>query len=102
MLARSLSAAFGRRGISMHSGHFGTANGVFFLPEKVSPLVLVRVAPARTLALVSVLLGVASLSLSKVGVMVTVTAPVSLSFFFNDTAATEIFSLSLHDALPIF
>src|SRR3990172_5422303 len=24
------------------------------------------------------------------------------SFFFNDTAPTEIFSLSLHDALPIF
>src|SRR2546425_1151946 len=26
----------------------------------------------------------------------------SLSFFFNDTATTEIYSLSLHDALPIF
>src|SRR4029453_11235142 len=24
------------------------------------------------------------------------------SFFFNDTAATEIFTFSLHDALPIF
>src|SRR5260364_103799 len=24
-----------------------------------------------------------------------------LSFFFNDTAATEIYTLSLHDALPI-
>src|SRR3712207_9389239 len=27
---------------------------------------------------------------------------VSLSFFFNDTATTEIYTLSLHDALPIF
>src|SRR5436305_5277414 len=26
----------------------------------------------------------------------------SLFFFFNDTAATEIYTLSLHDALPIF
>src|SRR3712207_7359387 len=26
----------------------------------------------------------------------------SLSFFFNDTATTEIYTLSLHDALPIF
>src|SRR5688572_31570623 len=26
---------------------------------------------------------------------------VSLSFFFNDTATTEIYTLSLHDALPI-
>src|SRR3712207_8327130 len=28
--------------------------------------------------------------------------PVSTFFFFNDTATTEIYTLSLHDALPIF
>src|SRR5256885_8105628 len=28
--------------------------------------------------------------------------PCSLFFFFNDTATTEIYTLSLHDALPIF
>src|SRR3712207_9223322 len=28
-------------------------------------------------------------------------ADFSLSFFFNDTATTEIYTLSLHDALPI-
>src|ERR1051326_9592769 len=28
--------------------------------------------------------------------------PASLSFFFNDTATTEIYTLSLHDALPIY
>src|SRR3712207_9589693 len=27
---------------------------------------------------------------------------ISLCFFFNDTATTEIYTLSLHDALPIF
>src|SRR3712207_7046452 len=27
---------------------------------------------------------------------------VSVFFFFNDTATTEIYTLSLHDALPIF
>ena len=26
----------------------------------------------------------------------------TVSFFFNDTATTEIYTLSLHDALPIF
>src|SRR5256885_16999537 len=26
----------------------------------------------------------------------------SISFFFNDTATTEIYTLSLHDALPIY
>src|SRR2546430_7948761 len=28
-------------------------------------------------------------------------APIILFFFFNDTATTEIYTLSLHDALPI-
>src|SRR6266540_6781487 len=28
--------------------------------------------------------------------------PVTLTFFVNDTATTEIYTLSLHDALPIF
>src|SRR5260370_15121872 len=28
--------------------------------------------------------------------------PASVFFFFNDTATTEIYTLSLHDALPIF
>src|SRR2546430_11941236 len=28
--------------------------------------------------------------------------PKSIFFFFNDTATTEIYTLSLHDALPIF
>src|SRR3712207_8023800 len=27
---------------------------------------------------------------------------IDLSFFFNDTATTEIYTLSLHDALPIY
>src|SRR2546426_7721936 len=29
------------------------------------------------------------------------TPPTSIFFFFNDTATTEIYTLSLHDALPI-
>src|SRR2546428_3411725 len=28
--------------------------------------------------------------------------PISVFFFFNDTATTEIYTLSLHDALPIY
>src|SRR2546430_13174995 len=33
--------------------------------------------------------------------MVHVLQQISLFFFFNDTATTEIYTLSLHDALPI-
>src|SRR2546427_8319431 len=29
-------------------------------------------------------------------------SPVAFFFFFNDTATTEIYTLSLHDALPIY
>src|SRR6266536_5145286 len=32
----------------------------------------------------------------------TLARPVRYSFFFNDTATTEIYTLSLHDALPIY
>src|SRR5260221_9184778 len=32
----------------------------------------------------------------------TASSSVILFFFFNDTATTEIYTLSLHDALPIF
>src|SRR5258708_17203376 len=28
--------------------------------------------------------------------------PLAIDFFFNDTATTEIYTLSLHDALPIY
>src|SRR5574344_3052902 len=31
-----------------------------------------------------------------------VSSPFSFFFFFNDTATTEIYTLSLHDALPIY
>src|SRR2546423_9467807 len=34
--------------------------------------------------------------------MVTVPSSTSFFFFFNDTATTEIYTLSLHDALPIW
>src|SRR2546421_12461056 len=34
--------------------------------------------------------------------MTSVSSVFSFFFFFNDTATTEIYTLSLHDALPIF
>src|SRR2546430_6614741 len=35
------------------------------------------------------------------GVLITFVIGTSFFFFFNDTATTEIYTLSLHDALPI-
>src|SRR5258707_13126885 len=34
--------------------------------------------------------------------IITSVLSISFFFFFNDTATTEIYTLSLHDALPIF
>src|SRR2546426_7095192 len=34
--------------------------------------------------------------------VITILTPYSIFFFFNDTATTEIYTLSLHDALPIY
>src|SRR5438874_9448603 len=43
------------------------------------------------------------MQLYEVGISTTKSARISLSlFFFNDTATTEIYTLSLHDALPIY
>src|SRR3712207_9464459 len=40
--------------------------------------------------------------LSYVLILLLVLSSTPLFFFFNDTATTEIYTLSLHDALPIF
>src|SRR6185369_18009149 len=41
---------------------------------------------------------------SSLSMMITRFSPILFSsfFFFNDTATTEIYTLSLHDALPIY
>src|SRR5438309_4459083 len=43
-----------------------------------------------------------SIDLNIASIAVTYTIGTNTSFFFNDTATTEIYTLSLHDALPIF
>src|SRR3712207_9420144 len=40
--------------------------------------------------------------LYPLSIIPSVTSPLILFFFFNDTATTEIYTLTLHDALPIF
>src|SRR6266540_1111421 len=39
---------------------------------------------------------------TMIGLIRTTLAPLPFFFFFNDKATTEIYTLSLHDALPIF
>src|SRR5258708_38051987 len=42
-----------------------------------------------------------SISSSRFLILIYRPLPISFFFFFNDTATTEIYTLSLHDALPI-
>src|SRR5471030_2380398 len=82
-----------RKSTRLNSSHLGISYAVFCLKKKKSfpPIhVPLRLMP-RLL----------SLCLTKWG---THEAPCSVTcvFFFNDTATTEIYTLSLHDALPIY
>src|ERR1035437_1090751 len=74
-----------RKSTRLNSSHSKISYAVFCLKKKISEaLVSIRSESAETW-----------LSLSKQ----TLT---SIYFFFNDTATTEIYTLSLHDALPIY
>src|SRR2546425_422574 len=63
------------------------------VPVTVPPVLEVKVTVHWPLVLVPVV--------AQVSVMLVAAAPLAF-FFFNDAATTEIYSLSLHDALPIF
>ena len=47
-------------------------------------------------------LAASTLLLSVLSVVTSYASTYDLLFFFNDTAPTEIYTLSLHDALPIY
>src|ERR1022692_1046588 len=69
--------------------------------ELQSPCNLVYSIPLKKKTALSSLLRDYSLDQESVLELVTVVLSFSFFFFFNDTATTEIYTLSLHDALPI-
>src|SRR2546428_496817 len=71
-------------------------------PQSVS-LAGMGIAPAVTLAPTNLAFGTQRLSTTSPAQTVTLTnSGTATLFFFNDTATTEIYTLSLHDALPIY
>src|SRR5215208_310750 len=66
-----------RKSTRLNSSHVATSYAVFCLKKKSSP----------------------ELSFATFLLTVSLLTPI---FFFNDPATTEIYTLSLHDALPIF
>src|ERR1039458_902321 len=95
-----------RKSTRLNSSHLGISYAVFCLKKKnllwsLHPVR--RAAPALPLAARTAherLHGRAASLLSPASRPATATA-CPLIFFFNDTATTEIYPLSLHDALPI-
>src|ERR1039457_2628824 len=92
-----------RKSTRLNSSHLVISYAVFFL-KKIRTRRLVFV---KTPALVEVLEAPEHHS-SATAVVAAHVRPTevpaylaALSFFFNDTATTEIYTLSLHDALPI-
>src|SRR2546425_654498 len=72
----------------------GLPSGVtasLFSPASCSPQLACSATPCS-----------ATVSLTATGSAVAGSTVVTIIFFFNDTATTEIYSLSLHDALPIY
>src|SRR2546425_1242065 len=65
-------------------------------------LTVASLASAPTPAIVSSVPGSGTVNSGYVCTATVTDTSASPSFFFNDTATTEIYTLSLHDALPIY
>src|ERR1035441_10895592 len=79
-----------RKSTRLNSSHLGISYAVFCLKKK---------SIGRALAWYdSLVYGYFAVTISH---LFFPTVDQTLSFFFNDTATTEIYTLSLHDALPI-
>src|SRR6266498_4144981 len=93
--ARVSSAPTDRKSTRLNSSHVRISYAVLCLKKKsyLSPKIPARLEPKPSTMNHGMLLS-PSTRMSPCAVM-------PLCFFFNDTATTEIYTLSLHDALPI-
>src|SRR6516164_4010579 len=96
-----------RKSTRLNSSHSSISYAVFCLKKKTDSAWLLQstrhdTEPQRNLRILELVDRL--LIASPVGLMHELPLPSlsSLFFFYNDTATTEIYTLSLHDALPIF
>src|SRR6201994_4509696 len=85
-----------RKSTRLNSSHLVISYAVFCLKKKLSSLNRLPMKLARKCNMNL------SLYLREMPVLARVGRMAIASFFFNDTATTEIYTLSLHDALPIY
>src|SRR3989304_118905 len=95
-----------RKSTRLNSSHGYISYAVFCLKKKKEKVGKNNASHARLRSEVRTHRGVCDASLCPAVVLYRPTlflfpASILLFFFFNDTATTEIYTLSLHDALPI-
>src|SRR5215472_8902767 len=93
---RRKSVTLDRKSTRLNSSHLGISYAVFCLKKKNRMLLLL--ADGMTITDAASIVG---LSLSHSYKLIRRFMQEGLVFFLNDTATTEIYTLSLHDALPI-
>src|ERR1039457_1240671 len=84
-----------RKSTRLNSSHLGISYAVFCLKKEINSTL--QAPSGTTLELRGPVVNVGTIN----AVYGTVRFHSSVIFFFNDTATTEIYTLSLHDALPI-
>src|SRR3989337_308696 len=99
------TCALDRKSTRLNSSHGSISYAVFSLKKKTarsrSPLYIQRVAVVRALSAQAAVRHSTPPPAAWPAYRRSSTASIIRFFFFNDTATTEIYTLSLHDALPI-
>src|SRR3954449_6163293 len=95
-----------RKSTRLNSSHTLISYAVFCLKKKSHPLpricpIRLDAAPERAAVVVPRVCPTRLAAVSHVTPLVAAGGQPVRFFFFNDTATTEIYTLSLHDALPI-
>src|SRR5215204_382597 len=88
-----------RKSTRLNSSHTVISYAVFCLKKKKTSLL--DTSPFRTLRTVPEEAGSHVILLCDGTLLMAASAPRSAFFFFNDAATAKIYTLSLHDALPI-
>src|SRR5215203_4016642 len=98
--SRCLSTRRDRKSTRLNSSHANISYAVFCLKKKKNPERVGDRLGGRSQKLDRGCMVTASDAFGRIRRIFIVLLPFLL-FFFNDTATTEIYTLSLHDALPI-
>src|SRR5580658_2513223 len=94
-----------RKSTRLNSSHLVISYAVFCLKKKISISMRFLLMAIRRISAVFYFLNCFvpdAITIFNSWIVIMISVTILIAFFFNDTATTEIYTLSLHDALPIF